>query len=424
MSIATSRCALRPCAFAIRALLLACATAPAAHAADADDPVRALTQPTNSLEAGGLYVTKDSSKFGEYNGLDKQGGYFIGNLQVYGGGGAESAFRWRILAYDVGLDTRTIMGEVGDQGRWRVTLGYDQIPKRYADTFVTLWNGAGSTSLTLPPGYPAAATRLAVTNTAGGILANWNNIQSPNATASGTGGGPAFVIPANLHGFTAGTDRKRYNAGASVVLGPGWEFKASARHEDKDGTKLTGVNIGRFTGVSAILPEPVDNSHDQFDASIAYVDEKTTFTAAYYGSIFNNNVKLWTVENPGGNNAVMNNVARLQSWPDNQMHQLNLSGSYRFTPTTRLVLSGSYARLTQNDSFIDAPAGSTWVIPQSSANAKVVNTFVMARLTSRPMKELNVDVTYRYENRDNETPILTFLTTGGGGRSGGTRPRA
>ena len=404
-----------------RGLLLAGIIAPCAHAADADDPVRALTVPTNSVEAGALYVTKDSSRFGEYNGLDQQGGYVIGNFQLYGGGGAASAFRWRIVGSDVGLDTRNIMGEVGDQGRWRVVLGYDQIPKRYADTFVTLWQGAGTTSLTLPSGYPAAATRLSVTNTAAGILANWNNIQSPNATAGTTGGGPGYVIPANLHGFTAGTDRKRYNAGTAVVVAPGWEFKASARHEDKDGTKLTGVNMGRFSGVSAIVPEPISNSHDQFDVSLAYTDDKATFSAGYYGSLFRNDVKLWSVENAGANNAVLGNVARLQSWPDNAMHQLNVAGSYRFTPTTRLVVSGSYARLTQNDAFIDPPGGATWVYPQSSANARVVNTFLLARLTSRPLKDLNVDVTYRYENRDNQTPILTFLTTGGDSPGASTR---
>jgi MtrB/PioB family decaheme-associated outer membrane protein len=394
-------------------VLAALAWIPNAWAAEGDDAVRALTQPTSSVEAGGIYVTNGSSKFGEYNGLDKQGGYFLGNLEVFGSGGADSAFRWRILGYDVGLDTRNIMGEAGDQGRWRITLGYDQIPKRYADTFVTLWNGAGTTSLTLPAGYPPAATRLAVTNNAAGILANWNNIQTPNATASSVGGGPAFVIPQNMHGFTAGTDRKRYNAGASVELPAGWEFKASARHEDKDGTKLTGVNIGRFSGVSAIVPEPIDNSHDQFDVSIAYTGEQATFSLGYYGSIFRNNINLWTVENPGANNAVMNNVARLMAPPDNQMHQVNLAASYRFNPTTKLIVTGSYARLTQDEAFIDAPAGSTWVYPASSANAKVVNTFFLARLVSRPLKDLALNATYRYEDRDNKTPLLTFLTTGG-----------
>ena len=394
----------------LAALPVLIAAAPA-FGADAPDPVKALTQPTNFIEAGGLYVTRDSSKFGEYNGLDQKGGYFIGDMQLYGGSGADSAFRYRLLAHDVGLDTRTIVGEVGDQGKWRVVLGYDQIPKKYADTFVTLWNGAGTTNLTLPPGYPAAATRLAVTNTAGGILANWNNIQTPNATANTTGGGPAYVIPANMHGFTAGTDRKRYTGGASLELPAGWSFLATARHEDKEGTKLIGANIGRFAGVSAIVPEPVNNSHDQFDAVLSYAAKNATFSLGYYGSIFRNDINTWTIENAGANNAVLGNVAHLLSPPDNQMHQLNAAGTYAFSPATRLMVTASYAHLRQNEQFPDIPTGATWVYPSSSANAKVNNTNFLARLTSKPFKDWAFNATYRYEDRDNQTPVQTFQTT-------------
>jgi MtrB/PioB family decaheme-associated outer membrane protein len=95
------------------------------------------------------------------------------------------------------------------------------------------------------------------------------------------------------------------------------------------------------------------------------------------------------------------------------MHQLNLSGRYDFSPTTRLTMAGSYAHLTQNESFIDPPAGSTWVYGETSANAKVINTFFQSKLSSRPMKPLNINATYKNEDRDNRTPVSSFLTTGG-----------
>jgi MtrB/PioB family decaheme-associated outer membrane protein len=407
-----------PKRFAIRAAAIAVPGALAAllGAGDAradDELVRALTQPTNLFEIGGLYVDDSSSKFGEYNGLDKEGGYAIANFELYGGGGAESAFRWRVLGTDLGLDTRNILAEMGVQGLYRITIGYDEIPHRYPDTYTTIFNGVGSTSLTLPAGYPAASTRLSVTNTAAGILANWNNIQTPNATATTVGGGPAFVIPANMHKADVGTERKKTNLGFSFELPMGWQFKASAKHEDKDGTKLTGVNIGRFNGVSAIVPEPISSSTDQVDISLGWIGERGYFTLGYYGSIYRNDINLWTVENPGANNSVMNNVARLMGYPDNEMHQFNLSGRYNFTPTTRLTVAGSYARLTQNEQFIDKPAGSTWVYPDSSAHAKVINTYFQAKLSSRPIKPLNLNATYKYEDRDNRTPVVSFLTTGG-----------
>lgn len=413
MASLQNRFTMRATVVAVRGALAVLAFVPAVRAADSDDAVRALTQPTSVVEVGAAYVDKDSAKFGEYSGLDKKGVYGIGNLELYGGNGPEGAFRWKLFGTDLGLDSRSLYGEVGTQGRWRVTGRYDEIVRNFSDTYRTMWDGAGSTTLTLPPGYPPAATRLSVTNTAAGLLSNWNNIQSPNATATATGGGPAFVIPANMHNVDLGTERKRGTLGVSNVFAPGWEFKASVRREEKDGTKITGVNIGRFSGVSALMPEPINSTTDQFEASVAYVGKQAFFSVGYYGSLYRNDIGLWTVENPGANNAVMGNVARLQSYPDNQMHQLNLSGGYKFSPATRFSFAGSWARLTQNENFIDNPVGSTWVVPESSAHAKVLNSSFLARLTSRVWKDLTLNAAYKFDDRDNRTPIVDFKTTGG-----------
>ena len=77
-------------------VLSAIVLAPVAHAADDNNLIRELTQPTNFIELGALYVDRSSAKFGEYNGLDKSGGYFIGNFQLYGAARPDSAFRWRV----------------------------------------------------------------------------------------------------------------------------------------------------------------------------------------------------------------------------------------------------------------------------------------------------------------------------------------
>lgn len=413
MTSQQDRSPMRATALAVKIALAALAFAPAARAAESADAAGELLQPTSSVEVGALHVNKDSAKFGEYSGLDKKGGYAIGNFELYGGDGPEGAFRWKVLGINLGLDSRSLAGEVGAQGRWRITAGYDEIVRNFSDTYQTLWRGAGSATLTLPAGYPAAASRLGITNSAGAVLANWNNIQSPNATATSTGGGPGFVIPANMQGFDIGTERKRGNVGVSAIFAPGWEFKASVKREEKDGTKITGVNIGRFSGVSALLPEPINSTTDQFEAGVAFVGKQAFFNVGYYGSVYRNDIGLWTVENPGANNAVMGNLARLQSYPDNQMHQINLGGGYKFSPATRFTFSGSWARLTQNEGFIDSPAGSTWIVPEASAHAKIINSSFLARLSSRVMKDLTLNAAYKYDDRDNRTPAATFATTAG-----------
>lgn len=405
-----TRFAKRALAAAVHAALAAAIVVPAAARADTEERI-ALMQPISYVEIGALYVDEDSAKFGEFNGLDKKGGYVNGGFALSGGDGDAGAYRWRLFGGNLGLDTRELQGEAGVQGRWRISGAYNEIVRNYSDTYRTFWDGAGSTTLTLPPGWPAASSRLSVTNSAGGILANWNNIQSPNATASSTGGGPASLIPANLHNVDIGTKRERLNLGGSTMLAPGWEVKVTAQHEDKDGTKLTGVNIGRFSGVSALLPEPINSSIDQFNASLGFADKRMNFNVGYYGSFYRNDTNVWSVENMGQNNVALNNRATLVGAPDNQMHQFNFQGGYSFAPKTRLTMSGAYSRLTQNEGFLDKPAGATWVYPDTSPHAKVIRTDFFARLTSEPVKNLRLNASYRYEDRDNRTPVMEFLTT-------------
>ena len=154
-----NRFQMRATALAVRGAIAALAVLPAAHAAEGEEAIRELTQPVSVVEVGAGYVNKDSAKFGEYTGLDKKGVYAIGNVELYGGDGPEGAFRWKVLGINLGLDSRSLTGEVGAQGRWRVSAGYDEIVRNFSDTYQTFWNGAGSPTFTLPSGYPAASTR-------------------------------------------------------------------------------------------------------------------------------------------------------------------------------------------------------------------------------------------------------------------------
>ena len=142
--------AVRASVAAVRVALLAMALAPAAYAADpsAPDPaVAALTNPTNTIEVGAGYVSQDSFKFGQYNGLFNKGVYGIFNIDARGGApyDSDSAQRWRIYGTNLGLDDRYLYGEFGDQGTYKVWGSYDQLRSNYAtgDTYQTPFQGAG-----------------------------------------------------------------------------------------------------------------------------------------------------------------------------------------------------------------------------------------------------------------------------------------
>ena len=72
-----------------------------------------LTQHSSSVEVGVGYVGSSSFKAGEYNGLQKDGAYGVGNVDLRGGASydSEDATRWRVQANDLGLDSRDLSVE-------------------------------------------------------------------------------------------------------------------------------------------------------------------------------------------------------------------------------------------------------------------------------------------------------------------------
>ena len=170
--------------------------------------------------------------------------------------------------------------------------------------------------------------------------------------------------------------------------------------------------------VAAILPNLIDQTTNQYNASLTYTGEKFFVTGAYYGSYFTNDVKSMKWENafdPGA-------FASMSTAPSNEFNQFSLKGGYNFSPTTKLTMGASYGRGTQNESYvadtINLPVGA----PVSSLDGLVETTQFNARLSLRPMKALNVNLGYRYLDRDNKTPIHTYSSYDAGEAATGTSP--
>lgn len=402
----------RASVIAVSAALAAFGVVPAAYAEEVSAEVRELTTPSSEVEVGIGDVSKSSAKFGEFNGRDKSGGYFIGNFNLRAGGGDDSAFRINATGTDLGLKNRSLGVEAGEQGRYRFTFGHDELFRNYTDTFQTFYNGSGSTNLTLPASFAAAATRVSSTTTAANALANWANFQAPYALTGAIGSGPGVVIPAAMHAEKLETTRKIDKLGFSFQFDREWGFKAGIRSENKDGIKLTGFGMNG-PGRGLMLPEPIDSKTDIYEASINYAGKNGHMNVAYTGSLYKNNINLWTVASPFQNLSLLNNTAYLTGAPDNQMHQLSMSGGFKFSPKTKLVVSGSYTKMTQDENFNTSSVyPATYVIPLASANAKVINSTFMARLTAQPMKDLGLTAGYKYSDRDNQTPSNLYAVAG------------
>jgi hypothetical protein len=214
------------------------------------------------------------------------------------------------------------------------------------------------------------------------------------------------------------------------------------RREKKDGLKQLGVvnsgNGGLAAENSVIFPKLIDTTTDQYNASFNYAGKKGFLTLAYYGSVFTNNVKSMTIANPYGigptaaQNAFGISSAAISEEPDNTLHQFRLTGGYELLPRTKAVFDASYSRNTQNDAYVldpgmfSTPSGAAAPAlnnasysPTTSANARVINKAFDFKLTARPLDRVSVAAGYKYDNRENQTPVNTFVWYDAGAKNFG-----
>jgi MtrB/PioB family decaheme-associated outer membrane protein len=411
---------MRASMLATRAALAALVVAPAAYAADGDaNLIRELTQPTSVLEAGLGYVTQDSFKFGEYNGLFRKGAFGILNLDVRGGGTWDSndPTRWRIVGTDLGLEDRDLHVEYGQQGTFRVNVGYDELRRNRSDSYQTPYLGAGTDTLTLPPGW----IKPIVPQVSGSAI-NFRALSPITGLAPALAAGVVTqptaaqqatvnkIIGADVPAFNSvdlSTKRKAVDGGFTYEIDRHWELKVSAKHERKEGLKPLGAVTSQVSEYASILPDPIDQTTDQYNVSLTFTAEKGFVQLAYYGSVFHNEIQsvTWADANDPAK------TATLASAPSNDFHQVLLTGGYTFAPSTKLVLNASYGRNTQNDQFVLFGQNSQFPVgfPASSLNGLVVTKAFNAKLTSKPVKGLNLVAAYKFDDRDNDTPVRTFI---------------
>jgi hypothetical protein len=390
----------------------------ASHAAEGPNAeVQALTQPRSSIELGVGNVGSPSFKFGEYNGLQKDGAFLLGNLELVGGGSYDSSdpTRWRIRLGDFGLSDRSLSAEFGQQGRFRFNVGYDEL-RHYAptgDSYRTPYLGAGGNALTLPANWivpivprlsgtavNARGLSPAVT-TANGIVAGVST--APTAAQLTTAAAlQAADLPA-FQKYQLYTERKKYDAGFSVIVTPKWEFAASARREDRTGSKAMG-SVTRQTGgdISTILPDPIDQTTDQFTATLGYKTRRNFITLGYYASVFNNHITSVSWQNW----ALPTSTATMSSAPSNKSQQFNLTAGQDLGSFTRIAATAALTRNTQDDAYYaDA---STVLVPVPSLKGQVNISSYALKLSSRPVKALSLGLGYKYEDRVNRTAVNSY----------------
>ena len=347
----------------------------AASGVKAADDVEGAVLPINEIDFGIGYVSDDSWKFGRYNGLYQKGPFLIGDILTQDIN--EEGEYWWVRGTNLGLESRYFRLESGTQGKTDFFFEFDQQPNYINNTGETPYQTPGSTQLLLPPGY---------------TYPDVNSVLRP---------------------LELSTERQRVGAGLDIKLKNYWSFDVAFRHENKDGIDKTGSSVASPTSTSgvvrlvtgALIPEPIDYETNHVNAAFRYAKDKAQFAIAYQGSTFKNANEslLWQ-------DFYRTTQFGSQSLPpDNQMHQLSLSGGYQMAREYNLTGMLSVGHASQDQAF--QPYGVNGFggpLPRDSLDGEVTQTNAQIKFRYRPSRKFRLNAEFRYDDRSNDTPVADW----------------
>jgi MtrB/PioB family decaheme-associated outer membrane protein len=323
-----------------------------------------------TVEVGAGAVSDASSRFGDFTGLQRKGGFLVlgGSAQYRGEGGLYG----RVAAADLGLDVRSLEFDGGREGLYTLRMGYAETPRHLHDGAMTPFLGTGGADLSLPAGYPAVDTA-------------------------------AMPLASTLRPIDVGAKRSRLDASFEWIAGDAWSTRVSLRRDVRDGTQRLS---GSFFSSASHLVVPVDQVTDQLEVATAFAGSRLQASMAYQVSLFRNDHDGLTWSNPFTPVVAGADRGQLALAPDNQFHQVLGSAAYEVTPWLRASGDIAFGRSTQDAGYLAATLNPNLAaaVPVSSLQGKADTFNTSVRLTASPSAALRLHASYARDVRDNRTP--------------------
>jgi MtrB/PioB family decaheme-associated outer membrane protein len=363
----------------------------------ADDEVTKLIQPDStivSVGAGAVAGSRaDRAIFGQYTGWSENAAGLLLDFE-YIQRNEETGTWMNAEGRNLGLDNRELSFSRQKQGAWKYSLDYSETVRHEPRSVNTGLQGAGTVA-------PTIAT-----------------LATP-----GSGG--------NLN---LDLKRRSYTLGAGDWLSSNFLVEATFKSEKKDGMRLAGVGgycsnaiagyrCGTTMGALLFVPEPTSATTNQVEVKGSLAGKGYNVTLGYYGSVYQNDLGALQLNPISGNLYSLGNMPfsagsganslgglltqPVASAPDNQAHQMYLTGSYAITPTTRANFHFAKTRANQNDNFAASatPAGAG--LPPN-LDAAVDSRLYQVGLTARPISKLSLSANYRFEDIADQTPQVKY----------------
>ena len=356
--------------------------APAAEAPLADAPAWACsTCPYPIGWSGeaevGLAVAYGATPWsGRYTGVRENGGYLLldADLLLLDADGS----RWELFARDLGLRHRALSLVQRQPGAHRYEFEHSTIPSLAVQGSRTPFDGVGGTLLTLPGGWVRG-----------------------DATTDMT------QLSSALHHVEIGTERERVAASASWFERRGFTTELRAAHEYKHGTDPLGASL---LTRATLLPEPIDQVTETFEAGLGYKAQGWSVDARYRFSTFRSDAEslTWDVPFTALNPATTQGQMALA--PDNDAQQLSVDGSWRSSAGIKLNAGLSMGQGRQDAALLPTSLtpGLVVALPRASAAMEVDTTLAYLRMNWPHSRGFALRAELRYDERDASAPIQLF----------------
>ena len=186
-----------------------------------------------------------------------------------------------------------------------------------------------------------------------------------------------------------------------------WKFRADYNRREREGQDRSS---GSFLFNAAEFTSPVDHATDDIEVALTYSADWWQSSLIYFGSIFRNKNKSLTFDNPYTATAGVD-TGQLALLPDNESHQVTLTGSVLLPARTTLNGQLSFGHLTQNEELLPYTSNTllaTNPLPVTSANAEVDTLNLNIRAVSTPWPKITLEGELRYNDYDNKTPVNVY----------------
>lgn len=342
---------------------------------------------SGEVEAGVRFIEGDhsSSKFEEYREINR--GLFLEDLSL-DLEDKKDRYYIQFRGHDFIEEDQNYQARAGRYGKYYFEFEWDQIPHVFSNTGQLLHNRAGKGTFVLA-----------------------DIIQS---TIQG-GGATVEDFASQVHPIDLELRRDKAKFEAKYTPIPEWDFRFGYSNERMEGTRPFATTFG-FTNIVE-LPEPIEYRTHTITASAEYARKDWLLKFAYLGSLFDNETTTLVWDNPLRiDDAVgASSRGRLALYPDNQAHNLELSGAVNLAGNTRLTGTVARGWRFQDEDFLPftinsalAPFDSLASLPTDSLDGEVKTWLLNLVVTNRFFKDWTFTGRYRLYDFDNDTPSIIF----------------